>query len=109
MLKNFEGVNYRKEKNNHKSITITSEGAAAVDNAITFLQKQEALPPLKWSADMAMVAKDHVMDIGPRGLIQHDSSNGESVKERFRKYGKFLGCYGESLAFNCDTAEEVIS
>ena len=69
MLKNFEGVNYRKEKNHHKSITITSEGAKAVEDAIHFLQKQEAVAPLKWNADLAMVAKDHVEDIGPRGLI----------------------------------------
>lgn len=108
MLKNYDGLNYRKEKNNHKSITLTSEGAKAVEDAIHFLQKQESLAPLKWNADLANVAKDHVEDIGPRGLIQHDSSDGRSVKERFSKYGKFLSCYGESLTFNCSEAEEVL-
>lgn len=48
-------------------------------------------------------------DIGVKGLLQHESSNGQSVKERFTNFGKFVSCYGENLSFNCDTAEEVVA
>ena len=56
-----------------------------------------------------MSAKDHADDIGPKGLIQHDSSNGRTgVKERLRKYGNVVSCYGENLSFHCEDAKEVM-
>lgn len=56
-----------------------------------------------------MSAKDHSDDIGPKGLIQHDSSNGRTgVKERLRKYGNVVSCYGENLSFHCEDAKEVM-
>ena len=49
-----------------------------------------------------------MQDIGPKGLVQHESSDGTSVKERLKKYGKIVTCYGENLSFHCETAMEVI-
>lgn len=47
-------------------------------------------------------------DIGPKGLVQHESSDGTSVKERLKRYGKIVTCYGENLSFHCETAIEVV-
>jgi hypothetical protein len=42
-------------------------------------------------------------------LIQHDSSNGKmTVKDRLRKYGNVVSCYGENLSFHCEDAKEVM-
>ena len=66
---------------------------------------------------MAYAAKDHVMDIGPKGLVSHTSSgkvfiDGKSreqkAKDRLKKYGQVISCYGESLCFHCIDAKEVI-
>lgn len=58
---------------------------------------------------MAKASQDHASDIGPKGLIQHDSSDGKTgVKERLRKYGNVVSCYGENLSFHCDDAKEVM-
>ena len=58
---------------------------------------------------MSKAAKDHTMDIGPRGILQHDSSDGKtSVKERLRKYGNVVSCYGENLAFHFQNAKEAL-
>ena len=64
---------------------------------------------MRWVEDVANAAKDHTEDIGPKGLIQHDSSNGRTgVKERLRKYGNVISCYGENLSFHCEDAKEVM-
>lgn len=87
----------------------TKEGVDAVNSAIDYLNGLEPVKPLRWCAEVAAAAKDHCDDIGPRGLIQHDSSNGRSgVKERLRKYGNIVSCYGENLSFHCDDAKEVM-
>ena len=38
----------------------------------------------------------------------HESSNGEATKQRLRKHGNIVACYGESLAFGCIEAREVV-
>ena len=42
-------------------------------------------------------------------MIQHDSSDNKTgVKERLRKYGNVVSCYGENLSFHCEQAREVM-
>ena len=41
--------------------------------------------------------------------MQHEGSNGVTVKERILSQGKILNCYGENLAFHCETAEDILS
>jgi uncharacterized protein YkwD len=96
-------------KRPNKTTLRTKEGAEAVKEAIEFLKKQPQVPPLKWSVQMAQASEDHAKDIGPKGLIQHDSSDNKTgVKERLRKYGTVIACYGENLSFCCETANEVL-
>lgn len=57
------------------------------------------------------------MDIGPKGMVSHSSSekikdgNGEreaNAKDRLKKHGSIISCYGENLSFHCVDAKEVI-
>ena len=87
----------------------TKEGADAVKEAIEYLKTKTEMQPLRWCNEIAQASKDHTLDIGRKGLIQHDSSDGKTgVKERLRKYGNVISCYGENMSFHCDTALEVL-
>jgi uncharacterized protein YkwD len=56
-----------------------------------------------------MAARDHTLDIGPKGLTQHESSDNKTgVKERLKKYGTVISCFGENLSFACETAKQVL-
>ena len=105
MLDRFEGDLL---KNPGKTTLRTKEGPEAVRECIESLNKQEPCRPLHWNTELAQAAKDHVMDIGPKGMVQHESSDGTTVKERLKKYGKVISCYGENLSFHCETALEVV-
>ena len=50
---------------------VTSEGVAAVDEAIGFMAGQKPLPPLSPSAGLAKAARDLVRDEGELGTTGH--------------------------------------
>ena len=102
MKTKFDGNLYKREG---KVTLRTKEGIDAVNEAIEFLNKTTPIQPLRWCEEIAQASKDHATDIGPKGLIQHDSSDGKTgVKERLRKYGNVVSCYGENLSFHCEEA-----
>lgn len=92
-----------------RSTLRTNEGVVAVIDAIEFLKKQKPVKPIRWSNLMAEASKAHTLDIGPLGLITHQSTqDGVDTKARLRKFGKIINCYGESMSFNCINAKEVM-
>ena len=105
MLGRFEGLLV---KSPGKTTLRTKEGAAAVQEAIEYLNRMTAVNPVRWNDCLYTASREHVLDIGPKGLVQHESSDGTSVKERLKRYGKIVTCYGENLSFHCETAMEVI-
>lgn len=65
-------------KNNEKMLMVdgepatairTREGPVAVNDAIEFLRRSQPVRPLEYSSDLSLAAKDHVEDIGPKGLL----------------------------------------
>ena len=62
----------------------TKEGKSAVNEAIEYLNRLEPVKPLRWNEELGRASRDHVIDIGPKGLVQHESSDGTSVKERLK-------------------------
>ena len=106
MLEQFDGLLLKRPG---KVSLRTKEGKEAVSEAIKFLKEAQPIQPLKWCEEVGLASQDHTEDIGPKGLIQHDSSNGRTgVKERLRKYGNVVSCYGENLSFHCEEAKEVM-
>ena len=110
MLDKFGGAtghDFRRGKG--RSTLRTKEGKDAVTEAIDFLKNQKAVTPIRWSSEMADASRAHVSDIGPKGLIGHNSSNdAKGTKERLRQFGNIIACYGESLSFQCLDAREVM-
>ena len=75
------------------------EGIEAFNDAISFLKSIKPLEPLTWDENLAKSAKEHVDDIGPKGLLQYQSSDGTEPEERICKYGTFIDNLGENIDF----------
>ena len=50
---------------------VTNEGDRAVKEAIRVLRSTRPIPTLKEDKGLAAAARDHVREIGPKGLMQH--------------------------------------
>ena len=46
-------------------------------------------------------------DIGPRGLVQHNSSDGTSMGDRVFRYGS-ASTVGENISFGSDRGNEIV-
>ncbi len=75
------------------------EGIDAFNEAISFLNNISPLEPLKWDENLARSAKEHVDDIGPKGLLQYTSSDGTEPEDRICKYGNYVDNLGENIDF----------
>ncbi len=87
---------------------MTTEGLSAINEAISFLQKQKPIEPLKISKGMSLAARDHVNDTGKKGLLGHSGSNGSQMTDRINKYGKWNITCGENIGYGYDTAFEIL-
>lgn len=85
----------------------TSEGVAAVDEAIRFLERQKPLGPVAPSRLLARAAADHVAEQGPRGVTGHESRNGDRAAQRVRKRGGG-GFVAENITYGPPSAVEVV-
>ena len=86
----------------------TYEGVAAFDEAIKFLEEQNAVTNLKLDEHPTKAATDLVNDIGPKGLISHEDSNGNFVSERIEKYTEWDKSCFECIDLGGRTAQEVL-
>lgn len=86
---------------------VTREGAAAVDEAIAFLERQLPLPPLDAGAVLALAAMDHASDQGAAGATGHSSRDGASPGERVRRRGGDI-YVGESISYGFARADDVV-
>ena len=87
---------------------ITREGVAAVDEAIAALSKQQPLAALKFSEGLALAARDHVQDTGPKGLVSHDGSDGSDSAARISRYGKVENVSGECISYGHNQARQIV-
>jgi uncharacterized protein YkwD len=65
----------------------SSEGAAAVDEAIAYLEKMPPRPRLEASPLLAAAAADHTGEQGPRGSSGHRSHDGKWPSDRLMARG----------------------
>ena len=89
----------------------TKEGEKAVKEALAVLVGKSALANLMWSEELAELARKHVNDTGPKGLVGHDNSKGEGFSERVSaviESGK-ISFSSENLAYGYSSAEDIVS
>ena len=77
----------------------TFEGDEAVKEAIQFLKTQKPVQELELSKEIQQACKDHVDDIGPKGITTHEGSDGKNLSDRIEKYCEWDGATAENLEF----------
>ena len=85
-----------------------TEGMNVFNDAIIFLRSLHSLPPFEWDDNLASSALEHVMDIGPKGLLSYQSSDGTEPEDRITKYGTFYQSLGENIDFGPNDALGVV-
>ena len=75
------------------------EGENVFNEAINFLKNLRPLQPLQWDDCLAQSAQEHVDDIGPKGLLLYQSSDGTEPEDRITKYGTYIESLGENIDF----------
>ena len=84
------------------------EGDNVFKEAIQFLKSLPPLKPLQWDPNLARSAQEHVDDIGPKGLLLYQSSDGTEPEDRISKYGNYVDSLGENIDFGPNDAMGVI-
>jgi hypothetical protein len=83
------------------------EGDNVFKEAITFLKSLKPLQPLEWDQNLYSSAEEHVNDIGPKGLLLYQSSDGTEPEDRINKYCNYE-TLGENIDFGPNDAMGVI-
>jgi uncharacterized protein YkwD len=84
------------------------EGEDVINEAISYLNSLPLLNPFIWDPNLAKAAMEHVMDIGPKGLLSYQSSDGTEPEDRISKYGSYVEALGENIDFGPNDAMGVI-
>lgn len=85
----------------------TKEGAAAVDEAIRFLQNAQPLPPLALSRGMSRAAADHCADQAGGGF-GHEGRDRSHAGQRIARYGTVMGGWAENISYGKSSARDVV-
>ena len=86
----------------------TVEGKDAFLDAIQFLKKQNPVSTLQYDERLERSAKDHVNDLGPKGLASHEGSDGKSIYDRIEKYCEWDKICSENIDLGGRTAEDIL-
>jgi uncharacterized protein YkwD len=86
----------------------TEEGVAALDEAIAFLESVRPLGPLRFNEGLALAARRHALDIGPRGVLDHVGSDGSRLSDRLNRLGTWQGYIAENISTYEEDAREVV-
>jgi uncharacterized protein YkwD len=88
-------------------ILITQEGAAAFDEAITFLRNTDPLPDLRLSKGLSLAARALVAD-QKDGATGHQGGDGSQPWQRMSRYGTWQEQVAENISYGGDTARGVV-
>jgi uncharacterized protein YkwD len=86
----------------------TNEGVVALDEAVKALRALKPLPPLELSTALSAAARDHVRDVGPKGLLGHDGTDTSSPSQRARRYVAGFNRIGEVISFGPEEPSAVV-
>ena len=107
-LKNLKGLIYRRTDPDGEIEIETSEGKAAVLEAIDYLKKAKPREPLVHNRRLRLAAQRHADDLGKNGLCESIGSDGRFPDERIKEQLSFSDRIGESLDFNSYTAQDIL-
>lgn len=113
LAKHLEGLLKYLDKNNvlsepNKIPIQMVEGNKVIKEAVNFLNSIKPLPAFILDPSLCSSAQEHVDDIGPKGLLSYQSSDGTEPEERITKYGNYFEALGENIDFGPNDALGVI-
>lgn len=88
--------------------SFAGEDPQALDEAVTFLRCQEALPPLQPDAKLAAAALAHAAAQGREGGFGHVSPDGETLSQRLRDHGIWARLAGEDISYGYRNPRDVV-
>ena len=103
--------NYFKDKIYHhpkEDAILTHEGIESIEEAMQYLKSLKQLGPLIHSEEISKACRDHVLDIGPKGMISHEGSDGKNITDRIEKYCEWDGIVAENLDFGFRIGENIV-
>lgn len=80
----------------------------AFEEAVDFLMRQPALPPLRPDVRIAAAAHDHAAWQGERGGLGHTGPGGQTPGARLQHHGVWAGLSAENISYGYSTPREVI-
>ena len=86
----------------------TREGVTAVDDAILYLNRQEAMGTLTRSTGMDQAAADQAADQAQTGKIGHTGSDNSTPSDRLSRYGTWHIMAAENISYGPTTGSEVV-
>ena len=89
-------------------LVLTTEGVAALDEAVRFLEKQAPLPALSWAPGLAEAAADLVRDEGQSGETGHTGRQSGDPRQRIEKHGTWRSRIAENIGYGPDTARLMV-
>lgn len=106
-LKYFNGRNYSVPG---QITLVTQEGAAAVNDCVTALNKASSAGVLSPERGLSLAAKDHVTDQSKTGQVGHNGSDNSTPETRMKRYGVFRGSwtYGENISYGDVSGRDII-
>lgn len=83
------------------------EGRRAIREAIRVLRRTEPVPPLIYSNEVSLAARDHVRDQGRTGRTGHEGSDGSGPFSRIRRYVDTSGA-AENISYGLLSARDIV-
>ena len=111
IIKLREITNFFKNKFYHhplEDLIETHEGIEGVEDAMSYLKTLKPAYPLEYSEEISQACRDHISDIGPKGLTTHLGSDGSNFTDRLEKYCEWDGIVVECLDFGFKIGDNVV-
>jgi len=86
----------------------TTEGVAAVDEAIKYLSRLKPLPPLVWSNGLAAAAAELADEQEHSGATGHNGRKSHGMRERIERHGEWSGTIGENIGYGPEGARNMV-
>lgn len=106
MVGRFQGTLYRMPGSD--VLMQTSEGVAAVDEAIRVISRRKPLPVLKWSSGLAAAAAELTREQGETGATGHIGGASHGMQERIEHHGTWQRRIGENIAYGPAVARGIV-
>jgi uncharacterized protein YkwD len=86
----------------------TRRASAAAKEAFETLKRTPPRPELERAEALEAAARDHVRDIGPKGLVQHQGRDGSQPVDRIARHGIKRTATAEVISFGPSQARDVV-